>query len=130
MEESLNLIQDQGGERLELVFSLRGSHSRSRSLALVALNGSASVSDPLELPTAATSSSNIENTLEPRPGLRKTHFVSTTMASDDYTVALKTTLASARGGTAGFFAGSLTNDDATNPPRPVQEGGRPLRERM
>jgi len=50
--------------------------------------------------TAATSS-NIENTLDSRPtGPRKTHFVSTTMAGDDYTVALKTTLASARGETA------------------------------
>lgn len=84
----------------ELVFSLRGSHSRSRSRSRVALNGSASVSDPLELPTATTSSLNIENTLEPRPVKpRKTHFVGMTMAGDDYTVALKTTLASARGGT-------------------------------
>lgn len=66
----------------------------------MALNGSASVSDPLELPAAATSSLQITRTpsTRGRPGPRKTHFVSTTMAGDDYTVALKTTLASARGG--------------------------------
>jgi len=88
-----------GGERLELVFSLRGGHSRSRSCSRGSKRqrecfGSTRVTDgPLfkyrehSRPVAAT-------------GPRKTHLVSMTMTSDDYTVALKTTLTSARGETA------------------------------
>lgn len=103
------------------MFSLRG-HSRSRSRSRAAPNGSASISDPLELPTAATSSSNIKNILDPRAsentfrerdnGRRRLY------GSAENNISVR----SRRYGR--FFARSLTNDDATNPPRPVQKAGR------
>jgi len=55
--------------RTKLVFSLRQPLEKPLSLSWFYI-ANASVSNPLDLPTAATSSSKIENlaTLEPRPG--------------------------------------------------------------
>lgn len=53
--------------RTKLVFSLRQSLEKPLSVSWFYI-ANASVSNPLDLPTAATSSSNIENTLDPRAG--------------------------------------------------------------
>lgn len=110
----------------ELVFSLRGSHSRSRSRSRGSKRqrecfGSTRVTDgchPLfkyrEHPRPAAGRAP-ENTFREHDNGRQRLY-----SSAENNISVR----SRRNGR--FFAGSLTNDDATNPPCPVQKGGRHL----